>query len=133
MNEKHLPFEERRHHLAAEIARQRGDLAQAYHNLAKPIHYAEYGLRGFGFLRKNPWVLTVVPAVFSISSTVIGLIRGQQPAKSKLTRGSQRQRLDREIEKEKPRGIFGHALHYGAHGVRLFKLYRRFRRYLPLP
>ena len=55
MSLRHEDFSERRGLLSAEIARQRGELAEAYRNLEKPIHYAEYGLRGFGFLRKNPW------------------------------------------------------------------------------
>ena len=62
-------FAERREELSAQIAQQRGDLVAAYLRLEKPIHYAEYGLRGFGFFRKNSWVFVAVPAVFSIAST----------------------------------------------------------------
>src|SRR5476649_2780472 len=111
-------FAERRGLLAAQIARQRGELAQAYRNLEKPIHYAEYGMRGFGFLRKNPWVLTVVPAAFSLTSTVIGLVRNK-PAKAAPR---QRQSLERE-----PKGWKKHAVTWGGRGWKLFKFYRRVR------
>ncbi len=43
--------------------------------MAKPILYTEYGLRGFGFLRQNPWILTVVPAAFSTTTSVLTIIR----------------------------------------------------------
>ena len=74
MSEPGESMDQRRAHLAAQIARQRGELAAAYRNLAKPIQYAEYGVRGFGFLRANPWVLTLVPALVSITSTVVGVV-----------------------------------------------------------
>src|SRR5882757_9887292 len=76
----------RRKFLADQIARQRGELASAYRNLEKPIHYAEYGMRGFGFVRKNPWVFAAVPAVISIGSTLLGL------KKKKLSQPAPRQR-----------------------------------------
>jgi hypothetical protein len=112
---------ERRVRLAGEIARQRTDLGRAYRNLEKPIHYAEYGLRGFGFLRKNSWVIAAVPATVSIVSTLIGLRK-----QSKALKLSPRQR--QKIESEaRPKGLLGHVLKVGGHGWRLFKLYRRVR------
>jgi len=119
-------MDQRRARLAATIAGQRSELANAYRNLEKPIHYAEYGMRGFGFLRKNPWVLTVVPAVFSISSTLIGLRKGKPVPKPSR---SQRQEIE-NLEK-RPKGFVGHAMKLGGHGWRLFKLYRRVRKYMP--
>jgi hypothetical protein len=116
---------ERRRHLIAQIARQRGELAQAYRNLEAPLHYAEYGLRGFGFLRKNPWVLTVIPAAMSITSTVVGLVRNK-PAK---VAPRQRQSLRHDLEKES-KGWKKHAVTWGKRGWKVFKLYRRFRHYL---
>jgi len=122
MSLRHENFAERRGLLAAEIARQRGELAEAYRNIAKPIHYAEYGLRGFGFLRKNPWVVAAVPAVVSIASTLLGL-------KKKLSsKPLPKRRQDLEA---RPKGILGHAVKWGGHGWRLFKIYRRVRRYFP--
>jgi hypothetical protein len=113
---------ERRTNLALQIARQRGELAEAYRAIAKPIHYAEYGMRGFGFLRKNSWVIPAVPAVLSIASTLWGL-------KKKISaKPSPRQRQSIE---SRPKGIVGHAAKWGGHGWRLFKLYRRVRRYFP--
>ena len=114
-------IDERRSLLAAQIARQRGELAQAYRNIEKPIHYAEYGLRGFGFLRKNPWVFAAAPAVVSIASTLFGL-RKKNSAKP-VTRQKQ--------SHEKPRGWSGHAVRLGRHGWKIYRLYRRVRAYLP--
>ena len=119
-------IDQRRAHLAAMIARQRGDLAQAYGNLQKPIEYGEKGLQAFGFLRKNPWVLTVVPAVFSISGTLIGLWKGKPAPKPSRSQHQEFERLE-----HRPKGFVGHAMKWGGHGFRLFKLYRRVRRFLP--
>jgi hypothetical protein len=116
MNEFHEDFAERRRHLIAEIARQRGELATAYRNLEKPIHYAEYGLRGFGFLRKNSWVFVAAPAVFSVASTLLGLRKGKSAKPSP------------HIE-EGPKGLGGHLVRLGGHGWRLYKFYRRARRF----
>ena len=115
-------FTERRRHLIAEIARQRGELSEAYHNLEKPIHYAEYGLRGFGFLRQNPWVFAAVPAVFSIASTLLGL---------KKQKSSRREPVQRQDIKIRPKGVGGHLVRLGRHGWKLFQFYRRIRTYLP--
>jgi len=115
-------FAERRRHLAAEIARQRGDLAEAYRNLEKPIHYAEYGLRGFGFLRKNPWVFVAAPAAVKLVSTLLGLKNQKSP------KPAPRQRQGIE---DRPKGWKKHVVTWGGHGWRLFKLYRRVRTYLP--
>jgi len=121
-SELYEDFAERRRHLIAEIARQRGDLAEAYRNLERPIHYAEYGMRGFGFLRKNPWVIAAVPAVFSMASTLIGL----KTKKSSKPAPRQRQSIE-----DQPKGWKKHAVTVGRNGWRLFKLYRRVRTYLP--
>ena len=118
-------IDQRRAQLSATIARQRGELAQAYVNLAKPIQYAEQGLRGFGFLRANPWVLTAVPAVFSITGTVVNLLRNK-PAKPKARAV---QSLEREVER-KPKDLKGHIVTWGGRGWKLFQLYRRYRKYL---
>jgi hypothetical protein len=113
---------ERRGLLVAQIARQRGELAEAYRNLEKPIHYAEYGMRGFGFLRKNPWVIVAAPAVFSMASTLFGLGKKKSSAPSP----SQTQGVENE-----PKGWKKHVVTWGGHGWRLYKLYRRIRTYLP--
>jgi len=115
-------FAERRGLLAAQIARQRAELAEAYGNLEKPLHYAEYGLRGFGFLRKNPWIFAAAPAVVSIASTLVGLKQKKSPKPSPSLRQS--------IEKH-PKGWKKHAVTVGRNGWRLYKLYRRIRTYLP--
>ena len=112
---------ERRALLTAQIALQRGALAEAYRNLAKPIQYGENAMRGFGFLRENSWVFVAVPAVFSVASSLLGL-RKKKPAKPSL-----RQRQEME---GRPKGFVGHAVRWGGHGWRLFRLYRRLRHFL---
>src|SRR5476649_2886308 len=97
-------FAERRGLLAAQIARQRGELAEAYRNIEKPIHYAEYGMRGFGFVRKNPWIFAAAPAVVSIASTLVGL------KQKKSSKPAPRQRQTTE---SRPKGILGHAVKLG--------------------
>jgi hypothetical protein len=114
-------IQERRVRLAGEIARQRGELNEAYFKLKQPFRITEQGIRGFNFLRQNSWIFTAVPAALSIGSTLWGL-RKPKPAPKSLFR--QRERL----EEEKPvKGLLGHALKWGGHGFRLFKLYRRVR------
>jgi hypothetical protein len=118
MNFSNESFASRRERLALEIERQRTELAFAYRNLEKPIHYAEYGLRSFGFLRKNTWVFTAVPAVFSITSTLFGL----KKIVSLKAEPRQRKNMERPVK-----GFSGHALKWAGHGWRLFRLYRRVR------
>jgi hypothetical protein len=120
MNFPNETFAARRERLAAEIERQRVELVHAYRNLEKPVHYAEYGLRGFGFLRKNAWVFTAVPAVLSIGSTLLGL------KKIASLKGSPRQRQSME-PRVRVKGLRGTALKFAGHGWRLFKIYRRVR------
>jgi hypothetical protein len=123
MSEEYESFEEKRRHLIADIARQRGELGEAYRNLEKPIRYAEYGVRGFGFVRNNPWLLVAAPAALKIAATLIGL--------SRVKPGKPVPRQRQKIEPSEPKGLTGHLLRWGGHGWRLFKLYRRVRRYFP--
>ena len=123
MSEFEGTIEERRVQLAATIARQRGELAEAYRNIEKPIRYTEYGMKGFGFLRQNPWVLTVIPAALSISSTVFGLVKNK-PAKAAP-------RPKKDTEEPRSKGFVGHAAKWGKRGWKLFQFYRRVRTYLP--
>ena len=113
---------ERRVRLAGEIARQRGELAKAWTNLEKPVLYAEYGLRGFGFIRQNSWILAVLPATLSIGSSLWSLRKG-----TKEPHLSPRQKQILEAVEKKPKGLLGNALKLGGHGWKLFKLYRRVR------
>ena len=122
MSLDHENFAERRGILAAQIARQRGELAEAYRNLEKPIHYAEYGMRGFGFLRQNPWIFAAVPAVISVASTLFGL----RNKKSSQPKASLRERFV-----DRPKGFGKHVVKLGQHGWKLFQLYRRVRTYFP--
>jgi len=111
---------ERRAILTAQIAHQRSELGDAYRNLEKPIHYVEYGMRGFGFLRKNTWVFLAVPAVFSVASSLLGF-RKRKPARPSF---GQRQSMDLE---RRPKSLGGHVLRLGGFGWKLFQFYRRVR------
>jgi hypothetical protein len=122
MSEPGDSLDDRRRHLIAEIARQRTEFAQAYHNLHKPIEIGESGLRAFGFIRQNSWVFVAVPAALKVITFFVGLRGSSKPAKP----------APREREaKERPRSMVGHAVKWGGHGVRLFKIYRRVRHYFP--
>jgi len=114
-------LDERRDLLTAQIARQRGELAQAYLNLEKPIHYAEYGLRGVGFLRSNPWIFLAVPALVSTASTLLGLQKKKPATPAPVERPAE----------NRPKGWTHHVKTWGGHGWRLYKLYRRIRPYFP--
>jgi len=115
-------FETRSARLTAEIARQRGELVVAYRSLEKPIHYAEYGLRGFGFLRANPWIFAAVPAVFSIASTLLGM------RKRKVSRSEPSQH---QIIEHRPKGFKNTVVVLGRGALQLYQLYRRVRSFIP--
>ena len=127
---------QRRAHLIAEIARQRGEFAVAYKNIGKPIQYFEYGMRGFGFLRQNPWVMSVVPAAFTITSAIVGIVRAPKPvAERKLTmlekikRATTAKKAEKE-ERKVERSLFGHAIHWGGHGLKAYRLYKKLRKFV---
>ena len=82
-----MDFITRRNQLATEIARQRGELVEAYRQLEKPIRYTEYGMKGFAFIRQNQWLLTAAPAllgslpsIFNLVSSFFGGKKKKQPA-----------------------------------------------------
>ncbi len=119
-------FAIRRTRLARMIAQQRNDLAHAYLQLEKPIRYTEYGMRGFGFIRQNPWIMAAVPAVFSLVSTAFGW-KKKKPAPAQF-----------QAPAPKPTGPAGKISRIGQaamtgveHGLRLYNLYRRVRSILP--
>ena len=117
----HENFAERRGLLAAQIARQRTELAEAYRNIEKPILYVDYGMRGVGFLRQNPWIFLAVPAVLSTASTLLGL--GKKKSSSSPAHQAE------ESAASRPKGWTKHVATLGGHGWRLYKLYRRIRPY----
>ena len=118
---------ERRRFLVAQIARQRGELAEAYRNLEKPIHYAEYGMRGLGFFRKNAWIFVAAPTVLNIATTLFGLTR-----KKKIPKVAPRTRqpIPPPAEDEaRPRNWKDLAVTVGRNGLRLYQIYKRIRPY----
>ena len=124
---------EKQRRLAADIARQRGELATAYRDIARPILYTEYGLRGFGFLRQNPWVLTIVPAAFSTTTTLIGLVRTLKPGKTEPRKfkwlGREGEQEVKRAAKREAKGLAGHFLRWGGRGWKLFRLYNKARKF----
>jgi hypothetical protein len=123
MNLPEEDFAERRRRLAIQIARQRAEFSEAYTRLAQPIRYAEYGLRGFGFLRSNPWIIAAVPAALSIVRILWGAAR-KTPASDSRPRQAQ-------AEAPRPAGFKKTLATVAGHGWNLFKLYRRIRPYFP--
>jgi hypothetical protein len=121
-------MDQRRAELSARIALQRGELFVAYGNLGKPLQYTEYAMRGFGFLRQNPWVISAVPAAFSIGSILLGFIK-KKPTRPPRGRQQELERLERLDRR--PRSLGGHLVKWGGHGWRLFRFYRRLRAFLP--
>lgn len=121
-------LDQRRSRLAADIARQRSQLASAYHDIARPIHYFEYGMRGFGLLRQNPWILSVVPAGLTILTAITGLVRGPKSAPSR----SRPSRIAGEEERaaRPPKTLLGHAMKWGGRGMKAYRLYQKIRKFL---
>ncbi len=120
----------RRQVLIAQIESQRLELAQAYHQLEKPIQYGEQALKGFGFLRRNPWIAMAAPGVTSLLFSGVGLLlrRGKPTAKEEpVSREKIIEALRHEESKAKKpmRKYLGYAF-------KAFQLYRRFRPLIPL-
>jgi len=133
---------EKQRRLASDIARQRTQLAGAYRDIAKPILYTEYGLRGMGFLRSNPWILTIIPASLSTTTSLLAIVKtlmgGKALPKKAKWFGNTERKAEREIERDAARDVkrgkktlSQHLLHWGGHGWKAYKLYRRVRKFLP--
>ena len=120
---------QKRHELAAQIARQRDELSLAYRHLAKPIQYGEQALKGFGFFRQNPWLFSVVPAAFTIGSAVVGIVRNKPGKETKRSRFPGWGKEEKRAAKV-PKSLGGKVLKWGGHGWKLFTLYRKFRRFV---
>jgi hypothetical protein len=142
MSADHETLAEKRRRLAADIARQRTQLAGAYRDIAKPILYTEYGLRGMGFLRSNPWILTIVPASLSTTTSVLAIVRaltsGKPLPKKAKWFGSAKRDAERDAERAAERdvkrvkkSVLDHALKWSGHGWKAYRIYRRIRKYLP--
>ncbi len=125
---------EKQRRLAADIARQRTQIAAAYRDIAKPVLYTEYGLRGMGFLRQNPWILTVIPASLSTTTSVLAIIRALTGGKAAPKKAKRFGRAEREVERDAKRekkSVGSHLLKWGGHGWKAFRIYRRIRKYFP--
>ena len=120
----------RRQTLIAQIESQRMELTQAYRQLEKPIHLGEQALKGFGFLRRNPWVAMAAPSAAGLVFSGIGyLLRGGK-TKPKMEPIDREQiiaalRAEEAKAKKPARKLLGYAF-------KAFQLYRRFRPLIPL-
>ena len=112
-------FTMRRDQLAVEIARQRRELAQAYVHLEKPIRYTEYGMRGFGFIRNNPWIFAAAPALLSVVKIAFG------GKKKKSSKPSSKQEQTQVEKNKRPLQLWMNR------GWQLYQLYRRVRTFIP--
>jgi hypothetical protein len=134
MSAENETLAEKQRRLAADIARQRTQLASAYRDIAKPILYTEYGLRGMGWLRSNPWILSIVPASLTTTTSIIAIIRHFVPLKSEPKKAKWFDRAKREATSEAKRAkksLTDHILKWSGHGWKAFKTYRRFRKLFP--
>jgi len=138
MSADHETLAEKQRRLAGDIARQRTQLASAYRDIAKPVLYTEYGLRGMGFLRSNPWILTIVPASLSTTTSIIAIVKTLMGAKTAPKKakwfGKAERTAEREAAREIKRGkrsLTDNLLHWGGHGWKAYKIYRRVRKFLP--
>ncbi len=132
LEQKGESIDQRRARLTADIARQRGDLATAYRNLHKPIELGESGQRAFGFLRQNAWIFTAVPASINVITFLFGvkeMVTGKSAAKAAAAK--ERKAAEREFERKRSKSLVDHALHWGGHGWRVYKIYNRIKKYIP--
>jgi hypothetical protein len=121
---------QKRHELTARIARQRDEFSIAYRNIAKPIHYAEQGMKGFSFLRANPWLFSIVPAAFTITSAIVGIVRNQ-PIAAKKSSFFSKAKAEEKVAEKAPKSLMGHAMKWSGHGWKAYKFYRKFKRFIP--
>ncbi len=122
---------QRRQTLIAQIESQRMELAQAYRALEKPIHYGEQALKGFGFLRRNPWVAMAAPGAAGLFFSGLGFLlrRGKPiPKEEPIDREKIIAALRAEEAKVKKPGL----RKWLGYAVQAFQLYRRFRPLIPL-
>lgn len=120
----------RRQVLIAQIESQRLELAQAYRQLEKPIHYGEQALKGFGFLRRNPWIAMAAPGATSLLFSGLGLLmrRGKRPVKEEPV---SRERIIEALRHEETK-VKKPMRKYLGYAIKAFQLYRRFRPLIPL-
>lgn len=109
-----------RERLVTQIALQRQELGQAFHDLETPIHYAEVGLRGFSFFKKYPWLTMLAPAAFSLVLSGVGRLTKRKLPKPQPS--TQYQVLEGGKEKKKHTALIWLGL-----GLRLYTFYRRLR------
>lgn len=120
----------RRQVLIAQIESQRLELSQAYRQLEKPIHYGEQALKGFGFLRRNPWVAMAAPGIVSLLVNGLGLVmrRGKSVVKEEPV---SRERIIEALKAEEAK-VKKPVRKWLGYAVTAFKLYRKYRPLIPL-
>ena len=122
---------QRRQTLIAQIESQRMELAQAYRALEKPIHYGEQALKGFGFLRRNPWIAMAAPGVTSLLFSGVGiLLRRGKPARK--DEPVNREKIIAALQAEEKKASRPGLRKWLGYGIKAFQLYRRYRPLIPL-
>jgi hypothetical protein len=123
----------RRQTLIAQIESQRMEMTQAYRQLEKPIYYGEQALKGFGFLRRNPWVAMAAPGVTSLLFSGIGFLLRRGKPKEEHKHLDREEiiaalKADAEAEAKSKRPV----RKYLGYAIKAFQLYRKFRPLIPL-
>jgi hypothetical protein len=121
----HEDFTLHRDELVRQIASQRGELAAAYRNLEKPIHYAEVGMKGLGFLRQNQWLFVAAPTVVSVGLTLFNAWRGKKAPKVVPVKGAVQPIPNLAEGSKKPLAV------WVGRAYQLYQLYRKVRTFIP--
>jgi hypothetical protein len=122
----------RRQVLVAQIDSQRMELAQAYRQLEKPIHYGEQALKGFGFLRRNPWIAMAAPGVTSLLFSGLGwLMRRGKPA-ARQSEPVSREKIIEALRAEEAKTKKKPVRKWIGYAIKGFQLYRKYRPLIPL-
>jgi len=122
----------RRQHLSQQIAMQRADLAQAYRGLAKPLAYTQKVIVGAQALKQNAWAIALLPSVISLGFSFFGWKKkGKAGLLGLLGLAQDEEKEKRALEREAVARARKPIMKWVGHGWKLFKLYRRVRRYMP--
>ncbi len=131
-------FAERREQLARQIAGQRRELAEAYRDLGKPLHYTQVAVKGVQVLQKNAWLIGLAPTAVSLVFAFLGWQKPEKPKRGLFNfwkkKGPEPTEAEAaaELESKLPRRARPLLRQLLGHGVTAFKIYRRVRPYIPL-
>ena len=128
MNVSKGALEARRRQLMEDIFKQRIDFANAYRDLGKPLEYTQKTVVGLKMLQQNAWLIALAPTAVNLLFSTFGWKKA--PRGNLLGRlfGGERRAFQRQAQRE------AHAakkplMRWLGHGWRLFRIYRRVRRF----